>query len=104
MPAETLPHYRARSLRAMAIGRGALIDLPGFTMSGKRMANVRHAVTHAERAELRVQLYGADELEAARRADLYAVVRAHLPSPRSVLERLPMGRGRRPLSIRAQVA
>jgi lysylphosphatidylglycerol synthetase-like protein (DUF2156 family) len=63
----TLPHYRARGLRALAIGREALIDLPGFTLSGKRIANVRHSVTHAERAGLRVQLYAAGELAVATR-------------------------------------
>ena len=54
----TLPHYRARGLRGLAIGREAIIDLPSFTLSGKRIANVRHSLTHAERAVLRVQLYG----------------------------------------------
>jgi lysylphosphatidylglycerol synthetase-like protein (DUF2156 family) len=76
--AETLPHYRARGLRALAIGCEAMIDLPSFTLSGKRMANVRHSVTHAERAGLRVQLYDADELDAAIRADLRAISDAWL--------------------------
>ena len=57
----------------MVIGCEAIIDLPRFTLSGKRMANVRHAVTHAERAGLRVQLSDADALDAATRADLRAL-------------------------------
>jgi lysylphosphatidylglycerol synthetase-like protein (DUF2156 family) len=69
----TLPHYRARGLRALAIGREAIVDLPGFTLSGKRIANVRHSVTHAERAGLQVQLYTADELDAATRTELRAL-------------------------------
>jgi lysylphosphatidylglycerol synthetase-like protein (DUF2156 family) len=69
----TLPHYRVRGLRALAIGREALIDLPGFTLSGKRIANVRHSVAHAERAGLRVQLYTAGELDVATRAELRAL-------------------------------
>jgi lysylphosphatidylglycerol synthetase-like protein (DUF2156 family) len=69
----TLPHYRARGLRALAIGREAIVDLPGFTLSGKRIANVRHSVTHAEQAGLRVQQYAAGELDAATRAELRAL-------------------------------
>jgi lysylphosphatidylglycerol synthetase-like protein (DUF2156 family) len=69
----TLPHYRARGLRALAIGREALVDLPGFTLSGKRIANVRHSATHAERAGLSAQLYAAGELDPATRAELRAL-------------------------------
>ncbi|HKC75430.1 MAG TPA: DUF2156 domain-containing protein [Chloroflexota bacterium] len=69
----TLPHYRARGLRALAIGREAIVDLPTFTLSGKRIANVRHSVTHAERADLRVQLYAAGALDAATRTELRAL-------------------------------
>jgi lysylphosphatidylglycerol synthetase-like protein (DUF2156 family) len=69
----TLPRYRARGLRALAIGREALIDLPGFTLSGKRIANVRHSVAHAERAGLRVQLYAAGELDVGTRTELRAL-------------------------------
>jgi lysylphosphatidylglycerol synthetase-like protein (DUF2156 family) len=71
--AETLPRYRARGLRAMAIGREAIIDLPRFTLSGKRMANVRHAVTHAERAGLGVRLCTAGAPDGATPAELRAI-------------------------------
>ena len=40
-----LSHYRALGPHAMAIGCEALIHLPGFTLRGKQMANVRHSVT-----------------------------------------------------------
>jgi lysylphosphatidylglycerol synthetase-like protein (DUF2156 family) len=53
------------------------------------------------RWETRYLVYAGD---AALPAALYAVVRAHLPSPRSVLQWLPLGRGRRWLSTRAQAA
>jgi phosphatidylglycerol lysyltransferase len=74
----TLPQYRARGLRALAIGREALIDLPSFTLRGKQMANVRHSVTHAERAGLRVRLQSAAGLDPATRAELVALSRAWL--------------------------
>jgi len=35
----------------------ARIDLPSFTLAGKRMAKVRHAVTSADRSGLRVEPY-----------------------------------------------
>jgi lysylphosphatidylglycerol synthetase-like protein (DUF2156 family) len=73
-----LPHYRACGLRALAIGREAIVDLPGFTLSGKRSANVRHSVTHAERAGLRVQLYATGALDAATRTELRALSDAWL--------------------------
>jgi lysylphosphatidylglycerol synthetase-like protein (DUF2156 family) len=64
----TLPFYRVHGLQAMAIGREAIIDLPSFTLDGKRIANVRHSVTHAERAGITVRLLdGADLGDDARR-------------------------------------
>ncbi|HZS91133.1 MAG TPA: phosphatidylglycerol lysyltransferase domain-containing protein [Chloroflexota bacterium] len=69
----TLPHYRAHGLRAFAIGREAIVDLPSFTLQGKRMANVRHSVTHAERAGARMRFYAADRLPHSVRHDLRSI-------------------------------
>lgn len=74
----TLPVYRALGFRALAIGREAVIDLPAFTLQGKRIANVRHSVTHAERAGLSVKLYRADEIDARTRAELLDISREWL--------------------------
>jgi phosphatidylglycerol lysyltransferase len=68
-----LPSYRAQGLRAFAIGREAIIDLPAFTLQGKRIANVRHSVTHAERAGIRVRFYAADRLPPTVRGDLRSI-------------------------------
>jgi phosphatidylglycerol lysyltransferase len=69
----TLPVYRALGFRAFAIGREAVIDLPTFTLQGKRIANVRHSVTHAERSGLSVGLYRAQDVDARTRTDLLAI-------------------------------
>lgn len=74
----TLNQYHHRGLRALAIGLEAVIDLPSFTLSGKRIANVRHSVTHAERAGLSVCLYDTGPLDAAVCADLLAISREWL--------------------------
>lgn len=70
---QTLPLYRAHGLRALAIGREAIIDLPTFTLTGKRLANVRHSVTHAERAGMRVRLFDGVRLGDDARNDLRAI-------------------------------
>lgn len=49
--------YRALGLAALKIGEEAMIDLPRFSLAGKRIANVRHCVTHCERASLRAELH-----------------------------------------------
>ena len=49
--------YQALGLCALKIGEEAIVDLPTFSLEGKRIANVRHCVTHVERAGLRAEIY-----------------------------------------------
>jgi phosphatidylglycerol lysyltransferase len=88
----TLPLYRARGLRALAIGREAVIDLPSFTLAGKKIANVRHSVTHAERAGLAVRLYDDASPDEEARAALIDISRAWLASKRGGQMGFTMGR------------
>lgn len=69
----TLPIYRVHGLQAMAIGREAIIDLLSFTLDGKRLANVRHSVTHAERAGIIVRLLAGDDLDDDARHDIMSI-------------------------------
>lgn len=46
--------YAARGLHPTRIADDARIDLSTFTLSGKRMASIRHSVTSAHRAGLKV--------------------------------------------------
>lgn len=46
--------FESRGLHATRIGDDARIDLSAFSLSGKRMASIRHSVTSARRSGLRV--------------------------------------------------
>ena len=70
--------YRAAGLQALKIGEEAMIDLPSFTLSGKRIANVRHCVTHVERAGLRAEFYPHGVEDEATLSGLAAVSAAWL--------------------------
>lgn len=62
--------YRERGLYTRPVAEDAIILLPGFSLAGKRMAGIRHSVTSARRAGLRVVPWslrhaeGADEVSA----------------------------------------
>ncbi len=52
--------YCARGMYATPIADDPRLDLTSFSLAGGAMANVRHSVTSARRAGLRVVPYGAD--------------------------------------------
>jgi phosphatidylglycerol lysyltransferase len=85
------PLYRARGLRLMKIGEDAVLDLPTFTLSGKRMANVRHSVTHAERAGLHVHVCRLADVGEELRTQLAAISRAWLGGKMSAEMGFSMG-------------
>ena len=85
------PLYRARGFKLMKIGEDAVLDLPTFTLSGKRMANVRHSVTHAERAGLRVHVCRLAEVGEELRTQLAAISRAWLSGKMSAEMGFSMG-------------
>jgi phosphatidylglycerol lysyltransferase len=49
--------WTRHGMHATRVADDARIDLPSFTLAGKRMAKVRHAVTSADRSGLRVEPY-----------------------------------------------
>jgi phosphatidylglycerol lysyltransferase len=55
--------YVARGLYAVEIADDPLVSLPGFTLDGKRRASIRHSVSAAARAGLRVVTYTDDHYE-----------------------------------------
>jgi phosphatidylglycerol lysyltransferase len=75
----------------MKIGEDAVLDLPTFTLSGKRMANVRHSVTHAERAGLRVHVCRLTDVGEELRTQLVAISRAWLSGKMSTEMGFSMG-------------
>jgi phosphatidylglycerol lysyltransferase len=52
--------YRSRGLHAQPIADDATIALTDFSLSGKRRSSIRHSVTSARRAGLRVEAYGPE--------------------------------------------
>lgn len=88
---ELVPLYHARGFKVMKIGEEAVLDLSGFTLTGKRMANVRHSVTHAERAGLRVHIHRLADLDADMQAQLAAISRAWLGGKMSMEMGFSMG-------------
>jgi phosphatidylglycerol lysyltransferase len=55
--AESLERLRALGFQASPIGREAIIDLAGFSLSGPQRANLRHTITRAKRGGLSVAWY-----------------------------------------------
>ena len=85
------PLYRARGFKLLKIGEDAVLDLPTFTLSGKRLANVRHSVTHAERAGLRIHVYRLADVGEELRSQLAAISRAWLSGKMSAEMGFSMG-------------
>jgi len=50
--------YRARGLRCEPIADDPLLELGEFSLAGKRRASIRHSITSARRAGLRIEPYG----------------------------------------------
>ncbi len=88
---EMVPLYRTRGFKVLKIGEEALLDLPSFTLSGKRMSNVRHSATHAERAGLHVHIQRLADLDGALHAQLAAISRAWLGGKMSAEMGFSMG-------------
>ncbi len=65
--------YQALGLCALKIGEEAIVELPTFSLEGKRIANVRHCVTHVERAGLRAEIYPSGVADEATLDSLTAI-------------------------------
>ncbi len=72
----TLALWRARGMRAVAIGRDVVIDVPGFSMQGRAFRNLRQAVKRSRNAGVTTEVVGERDLSDAQRGELEAVMRA----------------------------
>ena len=74
---EVLPQnmalYRQLGFQALKIGEDAVVNARTFTLVGKRIANVRHAVTHAERAGIRPHFFFGQVTDEAINRQLAAI-------------------------------
>ncbi len=64
--------YRGMGMRAVKIGEEAVIDVPHFSLAGKKISNVRHCVTHIEREGISAEVYA----DGVQDADLYRELEA----------------------------
>jgi lysylphosphatidylglycerol synthetase-like protein (DUF2156 family) len=70
--------YRRANLRVTTFGEEAVVDLEGFSLDGRRHANLRHEVTRARRAGLAATVLTWSEASETLRADLERVSDAWL--------------------------
>lgn len=70
---ELTPLWRRHGLRTMGIGDEVMLDVDGFTLSGREMRNVRQAVRRTHNAGVTTRVVREGELSADVRAELTAV-------------------------------
>jgi lysylphosphatidylglycerol synthetase-like protein (DUF2156 family) len=70
--------YRRAGMRVMTFGEEAVVDLEGFSLEGRRRANLRHEVARARRAELTATVLPWSQADEILRADLERVSSAWL--------------------------
>lgn len=68
--------WSAHGLRAVPIGRDVVIDVPDFSLAGRRMRNLRQARARAQRAGVTVEVVPEAELPAPVRQEALAFARS----------------------------
>jgi phosphatidylglycerol lysyltransferase len=68
-----LPAIRALDWHAVGVGTEAVIEVDGFSLSGRRRQNIRTAVNRARREGLRIEWTSMDRLDDARRTQVREV-------------------------------
>lgn len=70
---DRLPLYRDHGLRSLYIGDEAIIDVPGFTLEGRRMRNARQGVNRSRNAGVTTRILRERELDPVLREALLDV-------------------------------
>lgn len=68
--------WRAAGLRGLAFGNDVVIDVSGFTMSGREFRNVRQAVHRATNAGMTTEVIAESDIDDELRAELEGLVAA----------------------------
>lgn len=68
--------YTRLGLRSLYIGDEAIIDVPSFTLNGRRMRNARQAVSRSRNAGITTSTYREADIPPALRAQLLAIATA----------------------------
>jgi lysylphosphatidylglycerol synthetase-like protein (DUF2156 family) len=72
----SLPLWRKHGLRAVPIGRDVTVDVPSFSMAGRRFRNLRQAVQRAQNAGVTTEILVERDVDDALRDELAAVTSA----------------------------
>src|SRR3954469_17623124 len=72
----SLPLWRRQGLWALSIGRDVRIDVPSFTLEGRRFRNLRQAVQRSRNAGVSTEIVGERDLSDELRAELVDVMTA----------------------------
>jgi len=70
---DRLDLYQSAGLRAMYLGDEAVIDTNVFTLEGRRMRNVRQAISHTHTVGLRTEIHREGDLDRRLRESLLAM-------------------------------
>ena len=68
------PLWARHGLRAIPIGRDVVIDVPSFTVEGRRFRNLRQAVSRTHNAGITTEIIPESVLSKAAAAELWAIV------------------------------
>src|SRR3954447_19232486 len=72
----SLPLWRAHGLRAVPIGRDVTVEVPSFSLVGRRFRNLRQAVQRAHNAGVTTEIVVERDVDDALRGELEAVTQA----------------------------
>src|SRR3954466_5531499 len=72
----SLPLWRRQGLWALSIGRDVRIDVPSFTLEGRRFRNLRQAVQRSRNAGVTTEIVSERDIDDALRAELLDVMTA----------------------------
>jgi lysyl-tRNA synthetase class 2 len=75
---DRVPLYERAGLKSIYIGDEAIIDVPSFSLEGRKMRNVRQSVAHSARAGVVTEVYREGELDPTLRRALIGISDRHL--------------------------
>jgi lysyl-tRNA synthetase class 2 len=74
---DRLPLYERVGLKSIYIGDEAVIDVPSFSLEGRKIRNVRQSVAHSVRAGVTTEVYREGELDPTLRRALIGISDRH---------------------------
>jgi len=75
---DRIPLYERAGLKSIYIGDEAIIDVPSFSLEGRKMRNVRQSVAHSARAGVTTEVHREGQLDPTLRRALVGISDRHL--------------------------